>query len=81
MTDKPCCANAAARKVRKLRIAGKEVGIAHLDDINAEVRALGLGPHDADRELLRRVKTHNYVPRGLESDYLAAVREEYERSK
>ena len=64
MTEKiPCCAIDAARKTKKLRINGVQVGISNLDSILEEVTELGLESDDDIRdELLKRVKTHNFVP-------------------
>ncbi len=80
MTDKkPCCPAGAAREIRLVVVDEKRVGLDHLDKVISEVRALGIeDPGLVDEELLRRVKVYNYVPRGLEESYLAAVRKEYE---
>lgn len=77
--DKPCCAAAAARKIRKLVIGGREIGIAQLDEIIAKVRAMGLEDDAAGDVLLKEVKIYNYVPRGQEADYRTAMAEEYSR--
>lgn len=77
--DKPCCAAAAARKIRKLVIGGREIGIAQLDEIIAKVRALGLEGDAAGDALLKEVKIYNYVPRGQEENYRAAMVEEHSR--
>ncbi|HVO78073.1 MAG TPA: hypothetical protein VMS79_04310 [Methanomassiliicoccales archaeon] len=77
--NKPCCPGAAAREFRMVVVDGKRMGLDHLDKVIAEVRAMDLGDQDQiDEELIRRVELYNYVPKGLEQQYLAAVRKEYE---
>ncbi len=76
---KPCCPESAARRVKKVSVDGVSVGIARLDQIIAEVRALGTDEKETvDRELLKRLKIYNYVPKGTEGAYLEAIRKEYD---
>lgn len=65
-------------KVRQIEINGKLIGIDSLDDIIAEVRALGLSNDAAiTEELLKRVKRSNYVPTGRTKEYGEALLKEY----
>lgn len=76
--EKPCCAAAVARKIRKVIIGDCEIGIAHLDVIIAKVAALNLNDEEAiGRALLKEVKIYNYVPTGKELDYEQAIMKEY----
>ncbi len=65
-------------KVKQIEINGKLIGIDHLDDIIAEVRALDLSD-DATitEELLKRVKRSNYVPTSRTREYGEALLKEY----
>jgi predicted RecB family endonuclease len=78
--EKPCCAAAAARMIKKLALPGGEVGIVNLEGILKEVA--DLKPADDEtikRELLERVKIYDYVAPGAESDYSKALLKEYEK--
>ncbi len=79
--QRPCCAAAAARVVKKLTLGnGFQVGIFNLDSILKEVADLKLVDAKAIKgELLKRVKIHNYVASGAETDYSAALFREYRR--
>jgi hypothetical protein len=77
MEDKPCCAAAAARKIRKLVIGGREIGIAQLDEIVAKVGSMGLEGEATGIALLKEVKIFNYVPRDQEEIYKLAMLDEY----
>lgn len=80
--EKPCCAAAAARKIRKVMISGHEVGIAQLDEILARVASCDLVNDDEiGRALLKEVKIFNYVPSGQEPLYMDAVMDEYLRRR
>ena len=80
-SQKPCCAAAAARMIKKLALPdGSQLGIASLDNILKEVADLKLADDSAlKKELLQRVKIYNYVAPGAESDYSKALLNEYER--
>jgi len=83
MGDKvPCCAADAARKVRRITLAGgTQVGIVGLACILEEVRALSIDDEVLLKaELLSRVKARNYVSRSAENDYADALYDEYRRS-
>jgi len=79
-SQKPCCAAAAARMIKKLALPGGEVGIVNLESILKAVADLKLADSEAiKKELLQRVKIHNYVPASAESDYSNALFGEYKR--
>jgi|WetSurMetagenome_2_1015567.scaffolds.fasta_scaffold37572_3 hypothetical protein len=62
----------------KLRINGKDVGIADLDNIMNEVIALNLTDDTTiSKELLQRVKERDFVPPSVEREYSQALLEEY----
>ena len=79
--QKPCCAAAAARMIKKLVLpGGLQVGISNLENILKEVAQLKLADDEAiKKELLQRVKIYNYVAPGAESDYSKALLKEYEK--
>ncbi|MEN6342274.1 MAG: hypothetical protein ABFC89_06900 [Methanospirillum sp.] len=78
--DIPCCAADAMRRVKAVDVNGATVGLAMLELVFDEVRALGLADDAAVRaELLRRVKVYNYVPPPATEAYAAAVHREYAR--
>lgn len=77
---KPCCAAEAVRMVRKLNIGGTQIGLSRLDPIIEEVSGLGLNDEkDIKKDLLKRIKIHNYVPPDAEKDYAEAAFKEYSR--
>jgi len=69
--EKPCCAAAAARMVKKLTLGdGSQVGIVNVESILNEVADLKLSDNEAIKtELLKRVKIYNYVAPAAETDY------------
>jgi hypothetical protein len=77
--QRPCCAAAAARVVKKLTLLdGFQVGIANLESILKEVADLKLIDAEAiKKELLKRVKIYNYVPSSADYDYSRALFKEY----
>jgi len=79
--EKPCCAAAAARMVKKLTLPnGIQVGIVNLESILKEVADLKLAADDAvKKELLKRVKIYNYVAPAADNDYSEALLKEYKR--
>ena len=80
-TEKPCCAEAAARMVKKLTLPnGFQVGVLNLESILKEVADLGLADNETiKRELLKRVKIYNYVPPAVDDDYSEALLKAYNR--
>ena len=79
--EKPCCAAAVARMVQKLTLPdGIQVGILNLDNIIKDVADLKLTDVETIKEeLLKRVKIHSYVASDTETDYSAALFQEYRR--
>jgi predicted RecB family endonuclease len=78
--EKPCCAAAAARMIKKLALPGGEVGIVNLDNILKEVADLKLVDNEAiKKELLQRVKIYNYLAPSAEADYSKALLKEYKQ--
>jgi hypothetical protein len=79
--EKPCCAAATARMVKKLTLPdGFQVGILNLESILNEVADLKLTGDDAiKKELLKRVKIYNYVAPAADNDYSKALLKEYKR--
>lgn len=80
-TKKPCCAEAAARMVKKLILPdGFQVGVSNLESILKKVADLKLAGNKAIKEeLLKRGKTHNYVAPAADDKYLQALLKEYKR--
>jgi hypothetical protein len=76
----PSCAADAVRNIRRIDVAGREVGIANLDGIIEEVIALSLEDERMVRaELVRRVRIFNYIPPKIEPDYADALGREYKK--
>ena len=79
-SQKPCCAAAAARMIKKLALRGGEVGIANLESILKAVAALKLTDDNViKKELLNRVKIYNYVAPSADNEYSEALLGEYKR--
>jgi hypothetical protein len=80
-TKKPCCAEAAARMIKKLTLPnGFQVGISNLENVLKEVADLKLADNEAIKEeLLKRVKIYNYVAPAADNDYAEALLKEYKR--
>lgn len=79
--EKPCCATASARMIKKLTLAdGSQVGISNLDNIIQEIAGLKLADDNAiKKELLKRVKIYNYVAPSADDEYSEMLLEEYKR--
>jgi hypothetical protein len=78
--EKPCCAAAAARMIKKLVLPSGEVGIVNLEGILKEIADMKLVDNEAiNKDLLQRVKTYNYVAPGAEADYSKALLKEYKQ--
>lgn len=78
--EKPCCAAAAARMIKKLALPSGEVGIVNLESILEAVADLKLADDNTiKKELLNRVKIYNYVAPSADSEYSEALLEEYKR--
>jgi hypothetical protein len=79
--DKPCCAADALRRIRQVKINGIMTGITMLDESIAEVRAQDLRSEpEILAALMKKIKIHNYVPKGAEADYAHALMEEYKKT-
>ena len=74
-----CCEAAAARAVKKITFSdGSQAGIINLDTILKDVAELNLTDTETiKKELLERVKSHNYIASGTEHDYSVALLQEY----
>ena len=82
MKDKPCCAAAAAREIGQLKVDGRNVGIAYLDDILNEVKAKGLTNNETVGDaLLATAKIHNYIPNGKQAAYRKALLDRYKEDR
>jgi hypothetical protein len=79
--EKPCCAAAAARMIKKLTLPdGSQVGIMNLENILKEVAGLKLVDDNAiKKQLLKKVKIYNYVAPAAEADYSKALLGEYNK--
>jgi len=76
--NKPCCATAAAAQLRYLIVGGHRIAIARLDEILDKAQgAASKGENAVRNELVRQVKTYNYVPPPAEKDYEDALFAEY----
>ncbi len=77
--EKPCCAAEAMRRIRRIEVGGIVVGLAMLDDILADVIERGIAGETAiGDELVRQVKIYNYIPKGAEPLYRAALLRAYQ---
>ena len=82
-----CCEAAAARATKQLTLPdGFQVGIINMDTILREVAELNLTDTETLKmELLKRVKTYDYVASGAEYDYsvvlFRAYRRQFEKSQ
>ena len=80
MEDKPCCAEAAARKTKHLMIDGSPIGLFQLDEVMDEIKKMGLhGETEIGDALLKRIKIFNYVPLSASTEYWKALLAEYYR--
>jgi hypothetical protein len=80
MEDRPCCAVAAACKIKQLMINGCRIGLCQIDETLSEIKSMKL---ESDAEigetLLGRVKVFNCVASNVSSEYERALLEEYHR--
>jgi hypothetical protein len=75
---KPCCAAAAAARLRYLVVGGHRIAIAQLDEILEKAKAVASeGDGAVRKELVRLVKAYNYVPPPAEKIYEDALFAEY----
>ena len=67
--------------ITQLRIGGHLVGLAGLEEVFAEVKALGVSDEVALRsEIIQRLSKLNYIPEGSEEEYGKALLLEYRRT-
>jgi len=80
-TEKPHHDTVPSGMIKKLTLPdGFRVGISNFNNILKEVVELNLtDPRAIKLELLKRVKSCNYVPSSAESEYSAALFLEYQR--
>jgi len=58
----------------RLTIAGAQVGLSGLEELFAQWRASGRRAAElSDREILAGLRKRNYVSKGVETEYAAAV--------
>ena len=82
MDEKPCCTAEALRRITQVDVGGVVVGIAMLDRILAEVKAMNLtGEREIGDALMKRVKIYNYIPTQAEEQYGTALVREYLKSQ
>lgn len=72
--DIPCCAAEALRRIKQVNVGGVVVGLSMLDNVIADVEALGLTSEPRLREeLVKRTKIYNYIPKSAETMYGEAL--------
>jgi len=78
MAEKPCCAAAAARKIKQLNVSGTPIGLYQLDEVMDEVRSKGL-PSEGEigDALLKKIMIYNYVPTKMAQAYRDALLAEF----
>jgi hypothetical protein len=82
MTEKPCCAADALRRIRQIDVNGIPTGITMLDESISGVKELGLtDEHDVREALMKQVKIYNYIPPGIQEAYREAIMREYHDSR
>lgn len=80
--DEPCCLAGAARRIKRIIVNGRAVGIAFLDEAGEKVSSLELSDGtEIAKALMKEVKLYNYVPSGMENDYQAALMDWYHHRK
>ena len=79
--DKPCCAVDALRRIRQVKINGTMTGIVMLDESLGDVRAQNLGSEpEIQAALLKKIRIYNYIPKGVEGEYVRVLMEEYKKA-
>jgi len=80
MEEKPCCPEAAARKIKHLMIDGSPIGLSQLGEVMDEIKKMGLQSEtEIGDALLKRIRIFNYVPSSASPGYRKALLEEYHR--
>jgi hypothetical protein len=60
-------------------VAGAQVGLTGIEELFAQWRASGLQPELSNQEVLACLRRHNYVSRGVKTEYAAAFLALYAR--
>lgn len=77
--DIPCCAAEAMRRIKQIDVDGVTAGLAMPEDICRKVSEMKIsGSERIADELMREIKTYNYVPEPAYEKYRYAVMKEYE---
>ncbi len=71
------CCSSTAENIQKILIDGIEVGIYKLNETFKEVKKLVLDEDALKKEILRRIRVNNYVPKNKENEYLKAIFDAY----
>ena len=80
--DNPCCAADALRRIRQIPINGIMTGITMLDESIAGVKEQNPKSDMEIREaLMKKIRIFNYVPKGVEEEYVRALMEEYKKTR
>lgn len=80
--DIPCCAADALRRIRQIPINGIMTGITMLDESIAGVKEQNPKNETEIREaLMKKIRIYNYVPKGVEEEYVRALMEEYKKTR
>lgn len=62
------------RRIKQVNVGGVVVGLSMLDNVIADVEALGLTSEPRLREeLVKRTKIYNYIPKSAETMYGEAL--------
>ncbi len=78
MPEKPCCAQEAARKIRRISVGGVSIGFTNLDHIMETVYDEALPDQEAIRErLMELIRESNYIPAPSLQEYEDALFIEY----
>jgi hypothetical protein len=74
------CSCGPDKGLTRLTVAGAQVGLSGIEELFAQWRAVGRGAAElSDREVLAGLRRRNYVSRGVETGYAAAVLALYAR--
>jgi len=79
--DIPCCAADALRRIRMIPVNGIMTGITMLDESIEGVKEQNPKNDTEIREaLMKKIRIFNYVPKGVEEEYVRALMEEYKKT-
>ena len=80
MDEKPCCTAEALRRITQVNVGGVVGGIAMLETILTEVKAMNLtGEREIGDALMKRVEIYRYIPTQAEEQYRTALMREYRK--